>query len=312
MKMKIYLFLTMLSICLVKAQTPELLYYKFEGSGIDVPNLASNPPAGTQTAQIVGNLTLGNNTTCLGNGLVGSGSAGNANYLDTKWNLSLSGSWTMHLKFNNYVNDTSTVYYLLGDALSGGNSFRMFTNGAPGANNIRLTANGMTHVLITDVFPAVNPVDLIIIYDSVAQHVRTYVNGVLNSTTPQANPLTFNGAVFKVGGYGGGGIGMKAGMIIDEFGLFNRAITDTEILSLNNYCSALSTGEVVKNENKRIVIDGNNLLLEKGNFGKYTIFDYSGRDVLSGYQQSNTINISPLQKGIYVIKYGGISARFRY
>lgn len=296
---------------MINAQIPEILYYKFEGvTGTNVPNLASNPPAGTQTAQIVGNLTIGNNTACLGSGLVGSGSTGSSNYLNTNWTLSLSGSWTMHMKFNNYINDTTTVYYLLGDALTGGVSFRMFTNGAPGANNIRLTANGMTNVQINGVFPASAPVDLIIVYDSPTQTVKAYVNGVLNSTTPQASALNLNGAVFKLGAYPNG-TGMKAGMIMDEFGLFNRAITDSEIASLNNLCS-LGTNEVTKKDENRIVVKANYLLLEKGNFGKYMIFDYSGREVLSGDQKSNTINIGSLQKGVYIIKYGEVSTRFRY
>lgn len=309
---KIYSLFVLVFGFMVNAQIPEILYYKFDGvTGIDVPNLASNPPTGAQTAQIVGNLTLGSNTTCLGNGLVGTGSTGNANYLNTNWNLSLSGSWTLHLKFNNYTNNTTTVYYLLGDGISGGSSFRMFTNGAPGANNVRLTANGMTNVDIPDVFTAAAPIDLIVIYDSTAQNVKAYVNGVLKATVAQANPLNFNGTIFKVGGYGSSITGMKAGMIIDEFGLFNRAITDSEIASLNNFCS-LNTNEVIKKDNNRVVVKANFLLLEKGNFGKYSIFDYSGREILSGNESSNAINIAELQSGYYIIKYGDVSTRFRY
>jgi len=313
MKTKIYTFLLIGAGLLLKAQTPELLYYKFEGTAANIPNLAINPPAGTQSAQIVGNFTLGANTACLGNGLVGSSSTTTANYLDTKWNIALSGSWTIHLKFNNFVNDTTTVYYLLGDSTSGGgSSFRMFTNGAPGANNIRLTGNGMTNVLITNVFPANSPVDLIIVYDNVAQNVKAYVNGVLNSTTAQANPLVFNGTLFKVGAYGGSGTGMKTGMTMDEFGLFNRAISDSEIASLNDFCS-LSTDEVKKDGDSKIAVKDGQLVLSKGNFNIYSIYDYTGREILRGNESSNTIDIHSLQKGIYIIKYGNnISTRFRY
>ncbi|WP_164998501.1 hypothetical protein [Chryseobacterium sp. 3008163] len=41
-------------LSLFRLQTPELLYYKFEGTASSIPNLASNPPAGTQTGEIVG------------------------------------------------------------------------------------------------------------------------------------------------------------------------------------------------------------------------------------------------------------------
>lgn len=310
--MKKLYFFALIAFSLANAQTPEILYYKFESNTTDVPNLASNPPAGTQTAQIVGNLTLGNNTACLGKGLVGTSSTGNSNYLDTKWNLSLSGSWTMHLKLNNYTHDTSTVYYLVGDALTGGNSFRMFLNGAPGANGIRLTANGMSNVDVPNVFPSSTPVDLIFIYDSSAQNIKAYVNGVLKTTVTQTAPLNFNGALFRVGGYGSSITGLKTGMIIDEFGLFNRAITGAEIQSLSDYCALLSTVEAHKNSDHKIVVKGDELFLDKGNFGTYSIYDSSGRIVLSGEEKSSLINISKLQKGVYIIKYADTATRFRY
>lgn len=312
MKTKIYSFL-LLTICLfLKAQTPELLYYKFEGTATNIPNLATNPPAGTQIGEIAGNLTLGSNTACLGNGLVGSGSTGTSNYFNTKWNLALSGSWTIHLKFNNYTSNVTTVYYLLGDAITGGNSFRMFTNGAPGTGGVRLTANGMSNVDVPGVFSTTSAlVDLIFVYDSSLQNIKAYVNGVLKTTAAQSAPLVFNGALFKLGTYATN-TGMKAGMTMDEFGLFNRAITDAEIASLNNFCSNLSTNEVIKSENSKIVVKNGNLILGKGNFGKYNIYDYSGREILSGDESSNTINLKSIQKGVYIIKYGNISTRFKY
>jgi hypothetical protein len=313
MKLKIYFFLVIAGFYTANAQTPELLYYKFEGTATNIPNLATNPPTGTQTAEIVGNLTLGSSTLCLANGLVGSGSTAVGNYLNTKWNLSLSGSWTMHFKLNNFVNDNTVVYYLMGDGITGGASFRMFTNGGAGANNIRISANGITNINVNGVFPAANPVDIIILYDSTLQQVRTYVNGVLNTTTAQGSPIALNGTTLKIGGYASTGItGMKAGMIIDEFGLFNRAITATEIASLNDFCSSLSTEDnVIKDDNSRIYTENGNLILEKGKFGKYEIYDYSGRTLMSGNQSSNSIDISILKKGVYIIKYGENTARFK-
>jgi len=313
MKTKIYSFLLIVTGLFLKSQTPELLYYKFEGTATNIPNLATSPPTGTQIGEIVGDLTLGSNTTCLGNGLIGSGSTGTANYFNTKWNLTLSGSWTIHLKFNNYTSNITTVYYLLGDAITGGNSFRMFTNGAPGTGNVRLTANGMTNVDITGVFSTTpSLVDLIIVYDNSLQNIKAYLNGVLKTTVAQSAPLVFNGALFKLGTYGTS-TGMKAGMTMDEFGLFNRAITDAEIASLNNFCSALSTDEVMKDNNSKIAVKAGSLILGKGSFGKYSIYDFAGREILTGNEASNMININTLQKGIYIIKYGeNISTRFKY
>lgn len=312
MKNKIYLLFLMATFSMAKSQTPELLYYKFEGTTSNIPNLATNPPTGTQIGEIVGNLTLGSNTTCLGNGLVGSGSSGTSNYFNTKWNLALSGSWTMHVKFNNYTSNLTTVYYLLGDAITGGNSFRLFTNGAPGTGGVRLTATGMANVDIPAVFSTTSSlVDLIFVYDSSLQNIKAYVNGVLKTTVAQSAPLVFNGALFKLGTYATN-TGMKAGMTMDEFGLFNRAITDAEIASLNNFCSALSTDEVMKNTDSKIAIKAGNLILSKGNFGKYSIYDYSGREILSGDESSNSIHLKSIQKGVYIIKYGNVSTRFKY
>ncbi|WP_129533826.1 hypothetical protein [Chryseobacterium sp. 3008163] len=39
---------------------------------------------------------------------------------------------------------------------------------------------------------------------------------------------------------------------MDEFGLFNRVITDAEIVSLNSFCSVLSTGEMIKSSEKKL------------------------------------------------------------
>ena len=64
---------------------PEILYYKFNGSGTTVPNLASAPPVGTATANIMGDITQGGSAICNGT-LIGSGQLSSTNYLDTAWN----------------------------------------------------------------------------------------------------------------------------------------------------------------------------------------------------------------------------------
>lgn len=171
----------------------------------------------------------------------------------------------------------------------------------------------MSNVDIPGVFSTTpSLVDLIIVYDSSLQNIKAYLNGVLKTTVTQTAPLVFNGALFKLGTYASN-TGMKAGMTMDEFGLFNRAITDAEIASLNNFCSALSTDEVTKNTIAKIAVKDGSLILGKGNFGKYSIYDYSGRQIISGDESSNSINIKSLQKGgVYIIKYDNISIRFKY
>ncbi len=57
---------------------PEVLHYKFSGTGTSVPNLASSPPVGTATATIMGGLTQGSPDLNYGGGggsLIGTGVA---------------------------------------------------------------------------------------------------------------------------------------------------------------------------------------------------------------------------------------------
>lgn len=307
MKTKLYFLVSLFAFLFWKSQTPELLYYKFEGTGNLVPNLASAPPAGTANAELI-SLTQGGSTACMGGSLIGSGIISTTNYLDTKWPMALSNSWTMHFKVNNFVNDNTTLYYLLGDS---GSSFRLFTNGAAGANNLRLSGTGMTTLNINGVFPATSPVDIIISYDSSLQNIKTYVNGILNTTTAQTSALNLNGTLFKVGGYGSN-IGLKAGMLLDEFGLFNRVLTASEIQSLNTFCQLLSTSEnVAGNGNDKIYIKDKTINLIKGSFGEYAIYDATGRQILKGNEKSNSIDISSLKSSIYFVVFNGRSVKIK-
>ncbi len=46
------------------APIPELLWYRFDGTGTTVPNLASAPPVGTNNATLMGGLTQGGTDLC--------------------------------------------------------------------------------------------------------------------------------------------------------------------------------------------------------------------------------------------------------
>ena len=75
---------------LARAQTvPQGIYYKFnEGAGTATANLAS-PGVGNPFGNIIGSLNWG--TGKFGQGLVGTGLPGNANYIDTGWPMNLQG-----------------------------------------------------------------------------------------------------------------------------------------------------------------------------------------------------------------------------
>lgn len=313
--MKIKLLFLLSAAVFAKAQIPEVLYYKFDGTGTTVPNLASAPTSGALTANILGSITQSpTNNACLGGALTGTNASALSDYLSTGWDLSLSGSWTINFKINNYTYSGSELNYLFGD-VSTGAQLRMFTNGVAGANNLLLRGTGITDFKIVGVFPITTPKTITIVYDNTTQDMKGYVNGVLAVTVHQTSPLVINGANFRVGGYGNATttFGLRAGMTMDEFGIFNRAITAPEIQSLNNFCANLSTNEASSNKNKsKIYTKENYLLIDQGKFGKYSIFDMSGRAILSGTENSNVINISNLQKGVYIINYNNTSQKFSY
>jgi hypothetical protein len=120
---------------------PELMYYNFDGTGTSVPNRASSP-VGSNPATIQGSLTQGG-TGQFGGGLIGSGNASSTDFLNTGWATSLSGSWTISLYINN-IPSSSTLFYFFGDVNAA--SFRCFTNGVAGANNLLLRGGGLTDV----------------------------------------------------------------------------------------------------------------------------------------------------------------------
>ena len=313
--MKLNLLLFLGASLFVKAQTPELLYYKFDTAGATtVQNLATNAATTSPTGTVVGTMNVGANTVCLSNGLVGAGGKASTDVFNTNWNLNLPGSWTIHFKLSNHPTDTGTIYYFFGDDPSG-KSLRAFTNGTAGANNIMIRATGMTDITLSNVLPVTGTADFIIVYDSVAGTIKGYKDGALVSTVNQSTALSLVGAKpLKIGSYGSSTTynSMKSGAVIDEFGVFDRAITAAEIQSLSNFCSLLSTSEVSTKNSTKVVVNEGNLILNEGFFGEYYIFDMSGKLVKSGDTKAKTLDISNLVKGVYIIKSNNVNQRFVY
>ncbi|HYC39247.1 MAG TPA: HYR domain-containing protein, partial [Chitinophagaceae bacterium] len=204
---------------------PQLLYYKFDGSGTTVPNLASNPPAGTANATLVGQ-TQGSTGKC-GGALVGTGGPGAGNHLNTNWNVALPAQWSIMFWLGPNQVDLNPSY--LFGALSAG-SFRAFYGGAAGPNNV-LVRGGSGDVLITGVNPAATFIT--IVYNGT--NTVVYRNG--------ANPTTYNvtfnnvgSTPLYVGAYNTTAATSAMNGRLDEFGLFNRALTAGEVAQLYNNC----------------------------------------------------------------------------
>lgn len=205
---------------------PELLYYKFDGSGTSVPNMALTPPAGTSVATINGTQTQGGSGQC-GGALIGNGLSSTTEFVNTGWATDLNGtSWTLSFWTNNVPSTTST-YYILGDVNAGG--FRVFTGGVAGAGNWILRG-GLTDVLATG-GASTGPSLTTFVYDMPANEIRAYVNGVLVNTVAQTTVSVSGTGPFKVGGYSSSA-SLPSGSLMDEFRLYNRALTVTEIQQL--------------------------------------------------------------------------------
>ncbi|MEO7924831.1 MAG: HYR domain-containing protein [Chitinophagaceae bacterium] len=199
---------------------PERLYYKFDGSGATVPNLATAPPPGTGTGTLTG-LTQGSTGKC-GGALVGTGVANQS--MNTNWATNMTGSWTISFWLGpNQVDNNPS--YLFGDINAG--SFRCFYGGAALPNNI-LLRGGTADVLITGVNPTATLITI----------VHNGVNTVVykNGGSPQTYAVTFantGAGPFRVGGYS---TLASINGAMDEFSLYTRALTPAEVLSLFNTC----------------------------------------------------------------------------
>lgn len=209
------------------APTPEILYYKFDGSGTTVPNLALTPPAGTANATIMGGITQGGSG-LFGGGLNGTGVASSSDYLNTGWAPNLgTGSWTIAF-WSSGISTNTTLYYIFGDVNS--NGFRCFTNGVAGSTNWILRGAGLTDITLPGGALS-TPTMNVYVYDATANNVKAYMNGVLVNTVAQGTPNITGTGPFKVMGYSTN-VGAPVGGMLDEFRVYNRALTPAEIATL--------------------------------------------------------------------------------
>ncbi len=206
---------------------PELLYYRFEGTGTSVPNEALTPPSGTTTATIMGSVTQGSGGVC-GGSLIGSGNASSTDYLNTGYAPNLTSAWTISIRSKD-ITSSSTLFYIFGDANS--SSFRCFTNGVAGPNNWILRGP-FTDVLVSG-GAIVAPTMTTFVYDPTLGDIKGYLNGVLVTTVAQSSANIVGTGPLKVMGYSTN-VGSPAGGKLDEFRLYDRALTAAEVAQLYN------------------------------------------------------------------------------
>jgi Secretion system C-terminal sorting domain/Concanavalin A-like lectin/glucanases superfamily len=216
---------------------PEVLYYKFDGTGTKVPNYASAKPVGTDTANILGGITQGAGSAGLCSGsLIGSGAASSSDYLNTGWTTNLgTGAWTISFRSAG-ISVSSTLFYVFGDGNAA--SFRCFTNGVAGANNFILRGGGLVDVLANGAAQTTATMTTFV-YDSTLNNVKAYINGVLVNTVVQTALSITGTGPFKVMGYNSN-VGAPAGGQMDEFRVYSRALTAAEVATLYNPLSGIS------------------------------------------------------------------------
>jgi hypothetical protein len=220
-----------INLCTLSAQNvPELMYYKFNASG-NQQNYASSP-VGTNPAVLTG-LTIGS-VGQFGTALIGNATA--SNYLNTGWTTNLpSTGWTISMWIDSMPSNTN-LYYLWGDVNA--TSFRCFLGGAAGAGNLYLRGGGLTDVLVTGVAPG--PTVVHFVYDG--SSIKVYLNGTLSSTSTQPTIAITGTGPFLVGAYSTLA-GMSAGSHMDEFRMYNRALTQTEITATWNQMLPATGGD---------------------------------------------------------------------
>ncbi|MCB0481573.1 MAG: T9SS type A sorting domain-containing protein [Flavobacteriales bacterium] len=226
---KSLLFLALSFHIMVQAQIPEMIYLKFNSSGTQT----NQSPAATRvftTATITGTGLSVGGTGLSGTALLGSSTTSTSGVINTGWNTSLTGSWTLAFWSSNYQ-PSSTLFYIFGDA--GAGSFRCFTNGAAGANNWLLRATGMTDVTITNGADTGSHM-IHFVHDATANVIRGYKDGVLVTSVSQTSGMSItSGTGFQIGGYASN-TGIATGAKMDEFRLYNRALTASEITTTYN------------------------------------------------------------------------------
>lgn len=209
---------------------PEILHYKFNESGTSVTNYASNPPAGTATATIMGSLTVSGSDLC-DDALTGSGNSSSTDFLNTGWATNLPGSFTISVKTSNII-PSSTLFYIFGDLNAG--SFRCFTNGVAGPNNWILRGTGITDVLVSG-GATVAPHTTTFVYDATVNTIFAYLDGVLVNSVVQPGPVINGSGPFKVMGYSTN-VGAPLNGKLDDYRLYSRALTAAEVAQIAAAC----------------------------------------------------------------------------
>jgi PKD repeat protein len=215
----------------LKAQVPELMYFKFNVPGGTTENEApASTRVGDQMCAVTG-FTIGGSGQ-FGSALQNTGSSGaTASFrVNPNWTGTYTGSWTISF-WSNHPSPPTTRYFF--GNTTGGGTFRCFIGGA--ANTIRLTGGTPSITLDMPAYVPAVPSVITYVYDQGAGTVSGYINGVFQASVSPGSSYPLTGANFVIGSQGNSIEG-----VMDEFRMYNRALSGTEITSTWN--TELGTG----------------------------------------------------------------------
>jgi hypothetical protein len=211
---------------LLAQQVPEMMYFKFNASG-NQQNYASSA-VGNNPATLTG-ISVGS-TGQFGSALVGNGATSTSNNLNTGWNTNMpSTGWTISFWVNNFPATVSTTQYFFGDYTSG-SQFRCFTGGVAGNNNLLVRGTGITDVPINSI--GSSPCVIHIVYTGSA--ILVYKNATLANTVSQSSVNLTGTVPFFIGSANSTSNSIPSGTLMDEFRMYSRALTQTEITATYN------------------------------------------------------------------------------
>lgn len=207
---------------------PDVLHYRFDGisSTNKIPNQATNPPSGTDSATFNGSVTVGDTGFC-GTALIGTGNTSSTDYVDTRWNSKIVGSWTVAFWIKK-IPTSSTLFYIFGDVNATG--FRCFTNGVAGPGNWMLRGP-FSDLKITG-GANMDGNFIVFTYNDTTMVLSGYLNGILNnSVTLTTAPNITSTTTLKVCGYSGS-VGLPTGGLMDNFMFFSKCIPASAVTKI--------------------------------------------------------------------------------
>jgi hypothetical protein len=161
------------------------------------------------------------------------GVPGAANQVTTPFLVNLgNSSFTLGFCLNTQANN-GVFQYIGGDGA--GSGWRIFINGSAGVGNIRMTGFGTT-LDIAGGAGATGWAHVVWAYDAGAGQVRGYLNGVATSSGA-AGPLALNsGLTYLIGRHSAAATSLQAGSLVDDFRLYDRALSVAEIGRWAEHC----------------------------------------------------------------------------